>query len=229
MQWFNVLLFNLVMATSSSRNRRDDPEPDPAAARSFCGGLSQTLGPAYRVSLYRRDPPELIDTWGTLPRSPQPDHVLALFGRGLQDVLNHPAARGARVSLLALPSANGHARFAVAIEADTRGLARAARLLSAMAHPGQAEGAAEPAAHLGEALGRLVTAAEDAIGVPIPDMSRSEKQRVVKYLDDRGAFLIKKAVEDVAARLGVSRFTIYNYLDEANRSGGDGPRPKGGS
>jgi predicted transcriptional regulator YheO len=148
------------------------------------------------------------------------------------DVLNHPGGRGARISLLALPSGNGHARLAVAIEADTRGLARAARLLASMAQPGQPDGPAEPsepAAHLGEALGRLVTAAEDAIGVPIPDMSRSQKQRVVKYLDDRGAFLIKKAVEDVAVRLGVSRFTIYNYLDEANRTGGDGQGTKGGS
>jgi predicted transcriptional regulator YheO len=64
-----------------------------------------------------------------------------------------------------------------------------------------------------------VTAAEDAVGVPVGEMSRSQKQRVVRYLDGRGAFLIKKAVEDVAARLGVSRFTIYNYLDEANRPG----------
>ena len=45
-------------------------------------------------------------------------------------------------------------------------------------------------------------------------MSRSQKQQVVKFLDERGAFLIKRAVEDVAARLEVSRFTIYNYLEE---------------
>jgi len=51
---------------------------------------------------------------------------------------------------------------------------------------------------------------------------------VVGYLDDRGPFLIKKAVEDVAARSGVSRFTIYNHLHGANPSG-RGSRSKGGS
>ena len=151
--------------------------------------------------------------------------MIPLLRAGVEPVLNHPGGRGSRVSLLALPSPNGHARFSVAIEADTRGLARAARLLSAMAQPtGQTEWPGDSGTHLGEALGRMVTAAEDVVGVPIPEMSRSQKQRVVKYLDDRGAFLIKKAVEDVAVRLGVSRFTIYNYLDEANRP--DRARPR---
>jgi len=37
---------------------------------------------------------------------------------------------------------------------------------------------------------------------------------VVKSLDERGIFLIKGAVENVAKFLDVSRYTIYNYLDE---------------
>ena len=44
-------------------------------------------------------------------------------------------------------------------------------------------------------------------------MTREEKQALVRYLDDRGAFALKKAVEAVAETLGVSRFTVYNYLD----------------
>jgi len=153
-------------------------------------------------------------------------HVLR---QGAEHLLNHPLGRGGRLSLLPLPSVNGHARFMVAVEADTRGLARAARLLFAMAQPaGETDRAPDSGAHLGEALDRMVTAAEDAIGIPIPEMSRSQKQQVVKYLDDRGAFLIKKAVEDVAGRLGVSRFTIYNYLDEANRLRPDAPSSKTG-
>ena len=32
-------------------------------------------------------------------------------------------------------------------------------------------------------------------------------------LDERGAFQLRKAIEDVAAMMGVSRITIYNYLN----------------
>jgi predicted transcriptional regulator YheO len=35
----------------------------------------------------------------------------------------------------------------------------------------------------------------------------------VRILDDRGAFTLRKAVEDVADSLRVSRFTVYNYLN----------------
>ncbi len=38
------------------------------------------------------------------------------------------------------------------------------------------------------------------------------KQAAVRLLEERGAFLLRGAVEDVAETMGVSRITIYNYL-----------------
>ena len=46
-------------------------------------------------------------------------------------------------------------------------------------------------------------------------MTRAEKQQLVRYLDERGAFALRRSVESVAETLGVSRFTVYNYLDAA--------------
>ena len=57
------------------------------------------------------------------------------------------------------------------------------------------------------------SAAEAWIGRPVGEMNRLDKQRLVKFLDERGAFSLRKSVEAVAAMLGVSRFTVYNYLD----------------
>ena len=73
------------------------------------------------------------------------------------------------------------------------------------------DGAGQP--HLGATIAGLIAAAERGMGKDVASMSRTEKQQVVRFLDDRGAFLIRRAVEDVADRLGVTRFTIYNYLD----------------
>ena len=44
-------------------------------------------------------------------------------------------------------------------------------------------------------------------------ITRQGKQDVVRRLDELGAFNLRKAVEDIADRLEVSRFTIYNYLN----------------
>jgi hypothetical protein len=72
-------------------------------------------------------------------------------------------------------------------------------------------GAGHP--HLSETVERLISAAEKSIGKPVAKMSRTQKQMVVRFLDDRGAFLIRRAVDAVANRLEVTRFTVYNYLD----------------
>lgn len=66
--------------------------------------------------------------------------------------------------------------------------------------------------NLHDALDRLVADVERELGSPLNRLSREDKQMAVRLLDDRGAFVLRKSVEDVADRLGVSRFTVYNYL-----------------
>jgi hypothetical protein len=56
-------------------------------------------------------------------------------------------------------------------------------------------------------------AVERDIGAPLAQLSREDKQRAVKLLNERGAFQLRKSVEQVAEVLGVSRFTVYNYLN----------------
>jgi HTH domain len=63
------------------------------------------------------------------------------------------------------------------------------------------------------ALGRMIEQVEDELGARLPDLSREGKQRAVRLLDQRGAFLLRRSVEDVADALGVSRITVYNYLN----------------
>jgi len=63
------------------------------------------------------------------------------------------------------------------------------------------------------ALDRLVSHIQDELGGKLMDLPRADKQAAVRMLDERGAFQLRKAIEDVAAMMGVSRITIYNYLN----------------
>ena len=65
-------------------------------------------------------------------------------------------------------------------------------------------------------LDRMIGAVEDELGQALKDLSREDKQEAVRMLDARGAFQLRKAVEDVADAMGVSRFTVYNYLNAAS-------------
>jgi hypothetical protein len=67
------------------------------------------------------------------------------------------------------------------------------------------------------ALDRLIEQVEKELGCPLPNLSRHEKQLAVKMLDQRGAFILRRAVEDVADAMGVSRITVYNYLNALHR------------
>lgn len=61
-------------------------------------------------------------------------------------------------------------------------------------------------------LDRLIAAVEGQLGANLSDLDRADKQRAVRMLDDRGAFQLRKSIEDVGEAMGVSRITIYNYL-----------------
>ncbi len=67
------------------------------------------------------------------------------------------------------------------------------------------------------ALERLIDSVETELGGPLPALTREDKQRAVRLLDERGAFILRRAVEDVADAMGVSRITIYNYLNAIHR------------
>jgi len=58
------------------------------------------------------------------------------------------------------------------------------------------------------------------VGKRPASMSTDEKVRLVKILEQKGAFQIKGVVGQVAVRLGVSNFTIYNYLKKIRATSG---------
>lgn len=63
------------------------------------------------------------------------------------------------------------------------------------------------------ALDRLVGSVEHELGAKLADLDRVQKQVAIRLLDQKGAFLLRKSIEDVADTMGVSRITIYNYLN----------------
>ena len=73
-----------------------------------------------------------------------------------------------------------------------------------------------------------IKSVEREMGAPLGELSREDKQRAVQLLNERGAFGLRRSVEEVAEALGVSRFTVYNYLNRAAEgSGGDGAEADG--
>ncbi|RVU15118.1 transcriptional regulator [Streptomyces antnestii] len=92
------------------------------------------------------------------------------------------------------------------------------QLLGLNAEPSAADGITETfPTSVDDLLGNAVDTAITGTGVAVDLMKKPHKMQVVTELRDRGMFQIKDAVDYVAARLEVSRFTVYNYLNEIER------------
>ena len=66
---------------------------------------------------------------------------------------------------------------------------------------------------LTEALDHLIAQVEADLDAPLVSLDRSDKQRAVALLHERGAFALRRSTDAVAEAMGVSRITIYNYLN----------------
>ncbi len=67
-------------------------------------------------------------------------------------------------------------------------------------------------------IAELVEQCVDRVGKPIREMNKTDRLRVVELLKQSDAFSYRRAVPYVAAKLGVSRYTVYKYLSEVNAS-----------
>lgn len=75
--------------------------------------------------------------------------------------------------------------------------------------------AAHPQKDLETLIRSMIDNSIAEVGKPIALMNKEEKSAVVAALDENGLFVIRGAVERVAHALGISRFTVYNYLRES--------------
>ena len=66
-----------------------------------------------------------------------------------------------------------------------------------------------------ELLDMLIEQAIARIGKPVAlIMTKDDKVAVVQYLNNAGAFLITKSGDKVSSLLGISKFTLYSYMDK---------------
>ncbi|MGN0256706.1 MAG: transcriptional regulator [Chordicoccus sp.] len=62
-------------------------------------------------------------------------------------------------------------------------------------------------------LDELIDQSIQLVGKPIALMNKSDKVRAIRYLKDSGAFLITKSGPKVCEIFGISKYTLYSYID----------------
>ena len=68
--------------------------------------------------------------------------------------------------------------------------------------------------NVNDLLENLITQSVELVGMPVALMSKEDKIKAIQFLNDAGAFLITKSGDKVTEYFGISKFTLYNYLNE---------------
>ena len=90
------------------------------------------------------------------------------------------------------------------------------RFLHEMHTPDEITDEIEPiTTHVSDLLDTLIQQSIQLIGKPAALMSKDEKIKAIRFLNDSGAFLITKSGPKVCNAFGISKYTLYSYLDEA--------------
>ena len=69
--------------------------------------------------------------------------------------------------------------------------------------------------NVADLLDDLIEQSVALVGKPAALMNKEERVRAISYLNDTGAFLITKSGPKVCKYFGISKYTLYSYLDEA--------------
>ena len=72
-----------------------------------------------------------------------------------------------------------------------------------------------------ELLDYLLSESIRQVGKSPSQMNKEEKKKVISQLDRKGAMLITKSGPKICQALGISKFTLYNYLEEIHKQQDD--------
>ena len=71
--------------------------------------------------------------------------------------------------------------------------------------------------NVNDLLDNLIEQSVALIGKPAALMNKEEKVTAIQFLNDAGAFLITKSGDKVSKYFGISKFTLYSYIDVNSR------------
>ncbi|WP_171114832.1 MULTISPECIES: transcriptional regulator [Streptomyces] len=213
-----------------------------AALTPVVDGIAATFGPVCEVVLhdYRRPEKSVVAVAGSVTGravgGAMSEIGMRVLARGDEagDELNYlTRTRNGQLvksSTMVLRDSTGAVFGALCVNVDAGAVQQAHALLGALAGAGDA--GQVPVTTFGNDIDSVVDAMLDAHQVrqhqSWAGLDRAERLELFRSLDGHGVFAVRRAVEQVAARLGISRASAYSYLSQARATtdpASEGARP----
>ena len=72
--------------------------------------------------------------------------------------------------------------------------------------------------NISDILDDLIRQSVALIGKPVALMTKDDKVRAIRFLNQSGAFLVTKSSDKVARYFGISKYTLYSYIDTKSQT-----------
>ena len=72
--------------------------------------------------------------------------------------------------------------------------------------------------NVSDLLDELIEQSVRVVGKPVALMNKEDKVKAIQFLNNSGAFLITKSGDKVCKFFGISKYTLYSYIDEAKEA-----------
>ncbi len=209
--------------------------------RPVARGIAATFGRHCEVVLHDyRDPEHSVvavegDVTQRRVGSPISQIGLSMIAQGddAEDQINYitraPNGRVLKSSTVLLRDADGHVFGALCINFDVTDLRLLVGSVAELA--GSPLTPATPITFTDDAaavIRSVIDEEEVKLGRPIDRMSRQDRLVITQALDHRGVFALQRSVAVVAEHLGVSRASVYSYIEDVRSGAAARPSRDGG-
>jgi predicted transcriptional regulator YheO len=208
----------------------DEQDAIIAALTPVIDGIAATLGSFCEVVVhdFRRPEESVVAIAGSVTGravgGAMSEIGMGILARGdeARDELNYltrtRTGKIVKSSTMVLRDSSGTVFGALCVNLDITAVNQAHALIGELA--GVAAGpAAVPTTTFGNDIGSVVDAIVDSHQLrqnkTWSELDRAGRLELFRSLDERGVFAVRRAVEQVATRLGISRASAYNYLSDA--------------
>lgn len=143
---------------------------------------------------------------------------LRIEGKEIEDKLNYLTqtkdGRILRSTSIFIKNESGEPFGLVSINFDITELLMAENVLNSFTNTNSSREVKDVIpSNVNDLLDALVEESSKYIGKPVAMMSKEDKIKAIRYLDHKGAFLIKKAGDRISKFYDISKYTLYNYMD----------------
>lgn len=73
--------------------------------------------------------------------------------------------------------------------------------------------------NINDMLDDLIEQSVALVGKPVALMNKEDKVRAIRFLNQNGAFLVTKSGDKIAKYFGISKYTLYSYIDSKQQEG----------